>query len=146
MKYTEILKLKKMLEDAKIPFDFQARKDLSGYQMRYPSHQKPVCSIVEHKYSYGAEDDLLEIMGLLTDEEMTHDSVVGYLTAEEVFTRINQHYSKQIYADKKIEELKPCPFCGSEALVVRVMPCENPYVAVCQNEKCGASIGIYFDT
>jgi hypothetical protein len=32
----------------------------------------------------------IEIMGLLTPEEQEYDSVVGYLTAEEVFRRIKE--------------------------------------------------------
>ncbi len=43
-------------------------------------------------------------------------------------------------------KLKPCPFCSGEALVVKVKLCENPYVVVCQSEKCGASIGVYSGT
>lgn len=33
-------------------------------------------------------------MGLLTEEESKYDSVVGYLTAQEVFNRIKNHYDK----------------------------------------------------
>lgn len=45
------------------------------------------------------------------------------------------------------ERLKPCPFCGGEALVVNVAPYDlNMYTGVCQNPYCGANIGIYSDT
>ena len=47
---------------------------------------------VENKYSYGSEDDLIEIMGLLTPEEEKTDEVVGNLTADEVFARICQYF------------------------------------------------------
>ena len=42
-----------------------------------------------HSGSYGHEDGLLEIMGtILTDEESECDSVVGWLTAEQVMKRV----------------------------------------------------------
>ena len=53
-----------------------------------------VCSVVEHRYSYGNYDDRLEMMGLLTEEEAKIDSVVGWLTAEDVFLRIGEHWAE----------------------------------------------------
>lgn len=43
---------------------------------------------------YGSSEGLLEISGLMTREEMdrVHDTVLGHLTAEDVFTRIRTHY------------------------------------------------------
>lgn len=38
----------------------------------------------------GEQGDSIEIMGLLTPEEEEYDSVVGWLTAEEVFGRIKE--------------------------------------------------------
>ena len=38
----------------------------------------------------GEQGDLIEIMGLLTPEEEKDDSVLGWLTAEEVFRRIKE--------------------------------------------------------
>lgn len=92
MKYTEIFKLKKMLEKAKIPFAFIEHHSV-GYQILYPAGgEKRQCSVIEHSFSYGNKQDLLEIMGLLTDEELKYDDVVGYLSAENVFYRIKEHY------------------------------------------------------
>lgn len=89
MEYKEILKLKSMLEKAKIPFQF--RVWLGGYQIGYP-HLPPdsrfICSVVEHPYSYGNKKDLLEIMGLTTNG----NDVEGYLSARKVFNRIKKHY------------------------------------------------------
>ena len=95
--YTEIFKLKEMLEKAKIPFEFIELTMQEGYQISYPASKGRVCSCVEHSFSYGNEDDKLEIMGLLTDLEQAEDvgdeySVKGYLTAEEVYKRIYIHY------------------------------------------------------
>ena len=42
--------------------------------------------------SYGHKDGLLEIMGGLTEEEGDGESVLGYLTAEEVFKRFKYCY------------------------------------------------------
>lgn len=93
-KYTEILKLKKMLEEAKIPFEFTddffdlRDKNNPAYQIRL----SPDVDVVQHKYSYGEEQNLLEIMGGITVEEMKVDDVKGYLTAEEVFKRFKYCY------------------------------------------------------
>ena len=96
MNYTEIFKLKEMLKKAKIPFVWKEHKDFrNGYQILYPVRgDKNVCSVIEHTFSYGNEKDLLEIMGLLTKEEKENDSVLGFLTAENVFKRIEKHYKE----------------------------------------------------
>ena len=47
---------------------------------------------IEHSGSYGSKKDLLEIMGLLTPEEQKLNSVLGYLTAREVFERIERDW------------------------------------------------------
>lgn len=53
-----------------------------------------VCSVIFSSGSYGHEEGLLEISGLLTAEEYEreHDTVLGYLDAENVFARIKKHY------------------------------------------------------
>ena len=98
-KYTEIFKLKDMLENAKITFDFIKHTSPSkkGFQICYPEKGgNCVCSVIEHSFSYGNEKDLLEIQGLMTkeEEEEQHDSVLGFLTAENVFKRIEKHYKE----------------------------------------------------
>ena len=95
-KYTEIFKLKEMLESEKIPFEWRIRKTENGFQICYPNKSLCDCSVIEHQYSYGNEKDLLEIMGLMTkkEENETQDSVLGYLTAEDVFKRIKKHWKK----------------------------------------------------
>ncbi len=124
-KYTEIFKLKEMLELAEIPYLFIDKykeekilmnknnylKMLEHYQiliyddMRdmmhegelYPilEEEKRVISIIQGYGTYGSNVDLLEIMGLLTEEEEKEESVVGYLSAENVFDRIEKYYKNK---------------------------------------------------
>lgn len=95
-KYNEIFKLKLMLEENHIPFEWIEHNDFrNGYQICYPGKsEKRVCSVIEHSFSYGNEKDLLEIQGLLTAEEEECDSVLGNLTATDVFQRILSHWEK----------------------------------------------------
>ena len=87
-----------MLEKAEIPFEWKEHKDYrNGYQILYPvGGVYNVCSVIEHSFSYGNEKDLLEIRGLMTDEEIKeeYDSVLGFLTAENVSKRIEKHYKE----------------------------------------------------
>lgn len=78
------------MKKADIPYEFENL--YSGGHIMYPNNRKRVCSAIEHEYSYGSYDDKIEIMGLLTEEEKKCDSVIGNLTAEEVFRRIKEHY------------------------------------------------------
>ena len=90
-RYQEILRLDAMLNERHIPHICQ--KFMDGWQVIYPEDgKKRVMDAIEHFGSYGHEQDKLEIMGLLTSEEKKNDSVLGYLLAEEVFTRINRHW------------------------------------------------------
>lgn len=95
-RYQEILNLDKMLTDAGIPHTIE--RIIDGWQVCYPvgpvEEKACVCDVIEHFGSFGGLDDRLELMGLLTPEEKKHDSVVGYLTAEDVFTRIKAHWDR----------------------------------------------------
>lgn len=89
--YTEIIKLHLMLEEANIQHTFVRRFD--GYQIILnDSEGIQICSVIEFSGSFGSSEDKLEIMGLLTDEEREDDTVVGYLSAENVFSRIVSYY------------------------------------------------------
>jgi hypothetical protein len=90
--YTEILKLDKMLTDANIPHTLD--RFLDGWQVIYPSEEKRIADAVQHYGNYGSSKNLLEIMGLLTDEEQKCDSVKGWLTADDVFARMSEHYHR----------------------------------------------------
>lgn len=91
-KHNEILRLKEMLTQHQIPFDFS--EWLGGYYIYYPNKDNVICSVIEHDGSYGREEDKLEIQGLLTEQELeeTGDTVLGHLTAEDVFARISKHF------------------------------------------------------
>lgn len=98
--YTAIFELAAKLRAANIPFEFHDRsvKEIGyvQYQIEYPcgstDKKRRRCSVIEGDGSYGRFDDLLEIMGLLTAEEEKYDAVVGSLTVEEVFNRIQADY------------------------------------------------------
>ena len=85
----EPLRLASMLLAANIPFE--GRELWDGYQVCYPSIENRVSDAVCHHFSYGHENGLLEIMGLV-DEEEIGDSVEGWLTAEQVFERWKKHW------------------------------------------------------
>ena len=118
-KYKEIFKLKRMLEKENIPFDWvecfgyskeeieQLKKiapDLTEYyQICYPkgsasNWENRYISVIEGFGTYGAEQDKLEIMGGFTPWEKYTESgsVMGGLTAHNVFTRIKKHYYKEL--------------------------------------------------
>lgn len=101
--YQEILKLDRMLTDASIPHTLDRLFD--GWQVCYPTREEPelVMDAIEHYGSYGKDEDKLEIMGLLTPVEEECDSVLGHLTAEDVFERIRKHHNGEW--DKYVNDL-----------------------------------------
>lgn len=96
MAYTEIFKLKRMLEEAEIPFVFSDNVYDGKYilHIQYPNalDEERVCSVVQGYGTYGSDVDMLEILGLLTKKESRRDVVAGWLSAENVFKRIQKHY------------------------------------------------------
>lgn len=80
--FAEMDKLEQMLVEAGIPYE--KSRVFGGKQLQYPC-----------KGSYGRSEGLLEIMGLLTDEELEYDDVAGYLTADDVFCRIKRHWEEK---------------------------------------------------
>lgn len=91
--YNEIFRLRKMLVYAGIPHVMHRLYD--GWQIEYQhGGEGRKLSAVQHYFSYGHEHDRIEIMGLLTEEEEKNDSVLGYLTAENVFERIEREEQK----------------------------------------------------
>lgn len=87
----EMIKLIKLLKESEIPFE----SDIDGFgsvQVFYPNIDNPICDVICNAYSFGGDRGLLEMMGLVEDED--GDSVEGHLWAEEVFERIKEHYEK----------------------------------------------------
>ena len=101
--YREIMELANMLAGAGIPFDLVRLYD--GWRLRYYSIDAEMCSVIEHQYSYGGRSDMLEIRGLLTPEERKTDSVVGFMTAQEVFARISKHWRMVDNEQKNIAKM-----------------------------------------
>lgn len=102
----EIFKLKDLLENENIKFEFKDNSmnlpNIMNYKFdeNFGKHYQICCpannenryvSVVQGYGTYGVEEDLLEIMGLLTPAEEEKDSVIGYLTAEEVLKRIKNY-------------------------------------------------------
>lgn len=90
-RFQEIIRLDDMLDEANICHGFHRLFD--GFQVIYCKDGKQIADVIEHSYSYGSVADKLEIMGLLTPEEEAVDNVKGWLTAEEVFARIEKHWN-----------------------------------------------------
>ena len=92
-----INKLAELLDEAGVPY---TRNPIwGGEQIRIGAFCDAVC----HNFSYGNEDDLLEIMGALTKEEMEFDSVLGWLTPEEVAKRFEYYYrnNTDVYCEEE---------------------------------------------
>lgn len=105
--YDEIFKLEAMLKEAQIPFVFKRHPGMNGFQICYPTYgRERICSVILHNGSYGREQGLLEIMGLLMPWE-DGDDVLGYLTADDVFERIKAHHAdkwEELVAERKEKE------------------------------------------
>lgn len=59
-----------------------------GYQILVWQGDSILVSAIQNDSSYGGNHDLIEICGLLTPEEKKFDTVAGWLTADDVFSRI----------------------------------------------------------
>jgi len=101
----EMDKLRNMLDVNRIKYNYDVIDDgrdilsvcfgLVGkreYIQIYNNGQR-IISVVYGCGTYGYEKGLLEIMGLLTDEEFENDDVVGYLSAENVYNRIKKYFN-----------------------------------------------------
>ena len=104
--YKEILRLDKMLTDAGIPHNIDREED--GWRIVYPSHgaRNIVCSVIEYTGSNGARMDRMEITGLLNHEERKAVTVIGWLTAENVFDRLKRDWERRKARHEKVESRK----------------------------------------
>lgn len=99
-KYTEIFRLKEMLEKDNIPFEFEKGEEYKEYIIRIPKEynkKEYLMTIYQGEYTYGGRNNLLEICGGTTLEERKEqgEEYLGYLTAENVFERIKYCYLNQ---------------------------------------------------
>lgn len=98
-KYSEIFKLHDMLKAADIPHDFLERTmggRLYVYQILYPNKESweymlpgektrdYTCSVIEGPDTKGGDQNLLETLGLVHGDDPDFETLVGYLTAENV--------------------------------------------------------------
>lgn len=104
--YKEIFKLKVMLDNANIPYEFLDRSFVMDNSLYKPFYQIIVyepnvnqedesyrlISVIQGYGTYGEQIDLLEIQGCLTVKELKNNGVLGFLTADEVFKRIKRNY------------------------------------------------------
>ena len=99
---SELKKLDDLLTEAGIPFENFGRQICYYGPEGRPEPEEgivwqgpgigSICSVIAD--GYGSSEGLLEISGLMTEEEIdrVHDTVLGHLTAEDVFARIKEHY------------------------------------------------------
>lgn len=83
---TEIKKLANGLMEKGIAFTFHRFMD--GYQIvvNDPETREYKWDAICHNFSYGHTEGLIEIMGDIV--EIDYDAVEGYLTAEDILTRV----------------------------------------------------------
>jgi len=94
----KLIQMLEQFEDTQEEYIFDLEKDDFGcYHILYPNNIIRECSVICNPMSYGHEEGLLEIMGLLTREESEDDDVVGWLTAEDVFNRIVKDWKENKY-------------------------------------------------
>lgn len=99
----EFNKLEDMLVKANIPHINKPFNWGNGRQIiLFDKNNSRIADAVCHMGSYGHEQGLLEIQGAITEEEEQEDSVLGYLTAEEVFKRFKYCYENNtsIYCEE----------------------------------------------
>ena len=95
---TEYNKLKRMLDEAGIPYEEYVRpyfKEMKHYQLIYPCDGPSRKSDVVIGFgTYGWEQGLLEQMGLL-EEPAVYNDVQGWLRSEDVFKRWSEDFIKE---------------------------------------------------
>lgn len=99
----DLTELNKLEEYLKVNGILYERVDDDGYPVPFDGgmfdrHQiivynkdgKRMWDAVCHYGSYGADEGLLEVMGIIVDEEIVGDTVEGNLTAEDIIKRIEE--------------------------------------------------------
>ena len=97
----ELDKLEEYLKEHNIPYereDHEFDLNFNRHQIMIPGFGRPYeyeWDAICHRGSYGYEQGLLEIYGNLVDVETDGDSVVGWLTAQDVIDRIERKKNDQ---------------------------------------------------
>lgn len=105
----ELYKLHNLLEDRQIKHEFIIEENGKYTRRMIKIHDEidgqrfEILSAICHYGSYGYEQGLIEILGLLTREEERESNVVGYLTADNVFRRVKKYYRRK---EREIEAHK----------------------------------------
>lgn len=96
-----IFKVADMLDREKIPYKFFKLSVFGGVQIVVTLPVGETVDVIQHPFSIGWNDNLLEICGGLTKAEAEQDFVLGSLTAEEVFERFKYCYENNTEFYKK---------------------------------------------
>lgn len=97
----ELDKLAKYLREIEMPFmQYECNKTfderdfiftLDRHQICVPDQDTPIWDVICQYGSIGYEKGLLEAYGVIVDEEIDGDIVVGYLTADDVIKRLKKY-------------------------------------------------------
>lgn len=97
----ELDKLAKYLREIEMPFmQYECNKTfderdfiftLDRHQICVPDQDTPIWDVICQYGSIGYEKGLLEAYGVIVDEEIDEDIVVGYLTADDVIKRLKKY-------------------------------------------------------
>ena len=97
----KIYKLKAMLEEAEIPFEFEELVNLINgtpkNEIGYPNRdtQTMRCCVYQNEWSKGGWEDKLEMMGMLVPKDNPEGLTIGNLSAEEAFAIIKQDFEEK---------------------------------------------------
>jgi hypothetical protein len=87
---TEMHKLVALLVKADIPFEiYPFTLGEETWQIAVPNKAECVIDAVSHKFSYGGDKGLIEVMGSALDEM---GDVIGWLSGEEAFEHFKATY------------------------------------------------------
>ena len=97
----ELDKLAKYLHEIEMPFmQYECNKTfderdliftLDRHQICVPDQDTPIWDVICQYGSIGYEKGLLEAYGAIVDEEIDGDTVVGWLTADDVIKRLKKY-------------------------------------------------------
>ena len=101
VKVTAIFKLMKLLEKEGIPFTVVYREEDDRIHIIIPIAQKQYgfyneISVIQSKYSYGVENDYVEMAGGFTKEESNGDQVLS-TDFMDAFNRIKHYYYNKCF-------------------------------------------------